>query len=477
MIELPLFASEKAAQVGMSVIDIVYAAPAGGLGTLDRQRFGLPDLGLNVGKVEWTVHLPVDYRLTAVGGNLDRPVSAPPPVRGLAARLVRAAAGLFRGNTRRMAVLGLVTICLAGAVLALLALSRLFDWSPRQVLTRVAFLLVVVVVLAAVLRPAPERARRQARVSSEASNLHNIGLALLAYRGQHDGRYPPDLQALVDTGVLKDPQVLTSPEDAQLVYSQPRPNAAPTDVMAYFYHPDSGGANLLFADGSTRWVAFEGSGNLLSPLKAGAPIATAGGRAAPSGKRSGAFAPQGVSTEELAEALQLGQQMAGPAGGPVANQPVDMSQLNEALVVANRDKILDAKDAYAKEHGGRQPESPAELSDYIADARLRQAMREGGIPTPALERARPAANSPAAVAAAARAGGQEGREGPARPLALQPGQRLHAARRLRRRREAVLRRHQARREATRRPAAGWNSSAGCAARSSSRPNNRPPRAQ
>ena len=89
VIELPLFASEKAAQVGLSVIDIVYAAPAGGLGTLDRQRFGLPDLGLNVGKVEWTVHLPVDYRLTAVGGNLDRPVSAPPPVRGLAARLVR----------------------------------------------------------------------------------------------------------------------------------------------------------------------------------------------------------------------------------------------------------------------------------------------------------------------------------------------------------------------------------------------------
>ena len=31
LLELPLFASEKSAQVGMSAIDIVYAAPAGGL--------------------------------------------------------------------------------------------------------------------------------------------------------------------------------------------------------------------------------------------------------------------------------------------------------------------------------------------------------------------------------------------------------------------------------------------------------------
>ena len=54
-----------------------------------------------------------------------------------------------------------------------------------------------------------------------------------------------------------------------------------------------------------------------------------------------------------------------------------MGRLNQALIAANADKIEDAKDAYVKEHGGKQPTLRRGCRRYVADTRLRQAVREG----------------------------------------------------------------------------------------------------
>lgn len=52
--------------------------------------------------------------------------------------------------------------------------------------------LAMLALLAAILFPVFASARRQARMTACASNLHQVGLALHQYANDHDGDYPPD---------------------------------------------------------------------------------------------------------------------------------------------------------------------------------------------------------------------------------------------------------------------------------------------
>ncbi len=389
VLELPLFASEKSAQVGMSVIDIVYAAPAAGLGGLGRQRLGLPDLGLNVGNVEWTVRLPSDYRLASVGGNLDNPVSAPPPVRSLAARLLGPVADVVREHGTAMLWITLVVGIVALLLMAGVWVAQTFGRSSTITAVGGVLLgLLLVVIVASLVMPSLTRARYASAAGEEASNVHAIGLAIEMYRSKHGGVYPPNLRVLLDQGFLDDQGILQSPfdPDAKLVYEQPGSHPEPASVIAYLWHPKDREATVLYADDAVGRVYADSDGNLVNPRMKAPPIATARTLAVEAAPAK-PFGGEGVSTEELAEALQMGQQMAQKAGASPASQPVDMRRLNEALIAANRSKIEKAVDAYAKEHGGQEPQSAEDLSGYLPDARLRMALRDVQM-VPGLERAR-----------------------------------------------------------------------------------------
>jgi len=389
-LELPLFANETATRVGMSVIDITYSAPTSELRPLSRRRFRLPDLGLNVGKVEWTVRLPRDYRLTAVGGNLAKPVSAPPPVPSLAARLLRPVAPFVRAHRGSIIALAVIGALIVAFFVLPLLVARVTRRPLGPMFIRMAVLLLILAIVASLFMPAGERARRMAKQASESSNMHNIGLALSVYRADHEGAFPADIRALQEEGYIGDPDVFESPSgrDVQLVYRRPAPDAPPDEVVAYFWHPATRGATVLYVDNEVRWTVADAEGNLRNPRN-GALLARADELARPTEQRAkAAFAGARVETEELAEALQIGQQMARPGARPSAGKPVDMAQVNEALIAANMDKIKEAMKRYAREHGGREPDSPEELSAYITDSRLRQAVRQTSAPPAALERAR-----------------------------------------------------------------------------------------
>jgi prepilin-type processing-associated H-X9-DG protein len=126
--------------------------------------------------------------------------------------------------------------------------------------------------------PALERARQSAKQSNEAGNLHNVGLGISMYRGDHNGEYPPDLEA-VAKDYVQDRSVFTSPagEDVRLVYTSPAKDAKPTDVVAYFWRPEGDGANVLFVDGSVQWVPMGSNGNLNNPRDSGRLIASTKG--------------------------------------------------------------------------------------------------------------------------------------------------------------------------------------------------------
>lgn len=68
-------------------------------------------------------------------------------------------------------------------------------------------------IAAAMLMPALDRARTEARFTADKANLHNIGIALAIWQEDHDGAFPPNLKALVDDRYIEDVAVFVSPSD------------------------------------------------------------------------------------------------------------------------------------------------------------------------------------------------------------------------------------------------------------------------
>ncbi|MFW6188901.1 MAG: hypothetical protein ACOC7T_00575 [Planctomycetota bacterium] len=120
------------------------------------------------------------------------------------------------------------------------------------------------------------RARRQAQRAASASNLHNIGLGLAMYRQGHQGRFPSELEDLIEAGFLDTAEVFIDPTDQNprvrggrgLRYSYRYPGALPADVppnMIVCYsrkgiYPE--GRNVLYVD---QRVEFVDESELTSP--------------------------------------------------------------------------------------------------------------------------------------------------------------------------------------------------------------------
>ncbi len=127
---------------------------------------------------------------------------------------------------------------------------RLQARTTRSGFTLIELLVVIAIIgiLVGFLAPGAMKVREKARRAKCQSNLHQIYLAVSAYRDDHNEQYPPSLDVLKDTD-LDDLQVFKCPSSASPV------PAAPSGGD-YEYH-----AGLSPASRSTEPLAEDKDGN------------------------------------------------------------------------------------------------------------------------------------------------------------------------------------------------------------------------
>jgi tetratricopeptide (TPR) repeat protein len=370
-LQLPLFTSERAAELGMAVLDVIYATPHAGLSALRRQSLALPGLDVNVGQIEWTVRLPEGCRLGGVGGSMGRPESAPaaPSLAGMLLGPV----GEFAAHHWLWALLGALgaTACWLTYLGLRFILSGANLWTVAKV---TAVVMVLAFVLAVMFMPSLTRARCEAQKSLQQSNLYNLGLGIAMYQDDHDGVMPRSLNQLIQEGLLEADALDMLNEEQELVYRRLPPDAPAASAVAYAWPAVSGGANVLFNDGAVMWVDLDGDGSLRNPwmeeLIARAPT-TAPARAAGEAE----FAATELEAEELALAFELEQQMA-PAEQAAPPQLAEQRQraLAQTMLDQRKDQLAEALRLYLEDHEGKAPVSAEDLAGYVADAELLDAL-------------------------------------------------------------------------------------------------------
>ena len=127
----------------------------------------------------------------------------------------------------------------------------------------------IIIVLAGLLMPAMNRARKQATRVECINNLKNIGIAIQSYALDNDGKYPPTGTALstsLDVNYLSTNEVLNCPGDGAAygytTKSYTISNAGAMNVIARCstaIHPGPKQYDVLYGDGH---VAAADSGNI-----------------------------------------------------------------------------------------------------------------------------------------------------------------------------------------------------------------------
>jgi type II secretory pathway pseudopilin PulG/tetratricopeptide (TPR) repeat protein len=358
VLELPLFTSEKAARLGMSVLDITYSTPQPGLAALRKQSLALPDLGLNVGEVDWTVRLPQGYRLAAVGGSMGKPATQAAAARSLAGMLFRLLTDFANANWDWGVALAITVALCAGIYwlarwIALAAGRRVLNYLGSRPVA-ILVLVVIIAILAGLLMPSLRRASEEARRSDQRANLHNVGLGIAMHRNAHNGAFPGSLKDLLSEGYVDDSSIFEWPGQ-ELVYRPPDPKAPGSEVVAYFWPPVGDGVNVLFNDGAVQYQSADDQGNVINPrngqLIANAPAA---GRGAPA--------------KVLSEVRQFIAR--APAAVPVMYRARRMAQI--ASQSSSMHNVGLAIAMYRKDHNGAFPPTlQTLLSDrYISDPSL-----------------------------------------------------------------------------------------------------------
>lgn len=235
-------------------------------------------------------------------GSVPPPPPPPPGVfPGYAQPEYRSTSGLAITSL----VLGIVGLCvpllgLAAIVFGAVGLSRTKD--PRvggrgmaiAGLTLGCVGIVLSLLSIAVLLPSLNRARETANRVKCASNLKQIGAALLLYSNENQNQYPPDLEtALATQDISSDAFVCPSGNDTpapgadaatqaknlsagghlSYVYlGKGMTNAEPPDKVVAYENPGAHGGdgmNVLFGDGHVEFLANVTVQKMLDELKAG----------------------------------------------------------------------------------------------------------------------------------------------------------------------------------------------------------------
>jgi len=125
------------------------------------------------------------------------------------------------------------------------------------------------------------RASDEARSSTRANNLHQLGQAVEQYR-LSEGTYPPSLGVLIDSGFLDEKALRQADQRTWVVYWPPRDDAPPDATLAFYWPPvhlgpDEVRTEVLFRDGSVETVPIQGDGSLMNPrighvIMAGVPV-------------------------------------------------------------------------------------------------------------------------------------------------------------------------------------------------------------
>ena len=109
-----------------------------------------------------------------------------------------------------------------------------------------------------VLLPSLSRARELSKRAASSENLHSIGAACHIYATDHEGKFPPDWDALIHEGLIAR-GFLTSPRDDEegvsYVYIEGQTEADHArNVLAYERVADEEGTNVLFVDSTVFWM-------------------------------------------------------------------------------------------------------------------------------------------------------------------------------------------------------------------------------
>ncbi len=118
--------------------------------------------------------------------------------------------------------------------------------------------LVLPVLATAIAAPSLTQAREAGQRAATHRNLRQVGMGLLTYAAEHDGRFPPTLETLVEAEfVTKDVLRSAQPPGRTFTYiaGQNMGTTDARDVLAYELRLEDFGASVLFADGHVEWLS------------------------------------------------------------------------------------------------------------------------------------------------------------------------------------------------------------------------------
>ena len=126
-------------------------------------------------------------------------------------------------------------------------------------------------IMAGMLLPALARAREEARKANCEEHLSQFGKAIYAFTQDNQKRFPPSLEALypkyvASLKVFRCPSTEDEPPaHMSYEYRPPAPDASPDTPMAWDnFTNHEGGRNVLFVDGSVRWLSEDDFQSLLN---------------------------------------------------------------------------------------------------------------------------------------------------------------------------------------------------------------------
>lgn len=121
-----------------------------------------------------------------------------------------------------------------------------------------------------ILLPSLSRARELAKRAVSGANLRGIGQGCHIYASENDGKFPPSLNHLVESGVLTEKMLVSPRGDGQQPYvyvaglqSHPKLKAGEEElhpskiVLAYENIVDDEGTNVLWLDAHVEWIKLD----------------------------------------------------------------------------------------------------------------------------------------------------------------------------------------------------------------------------